>query len=76
MTIAITYTAIPNANASAPGWLPSVTINGKAHGSTYAGTSYSEADALSWAKALAEWWATKYVGDWNITINAGEIEAA
>lgn len=67
MTVAITYTARPNANERA-GYLPSVAVHGNEMCSSYATTGYSEVDALAEAKLIAERQAARYIGDWEISI--------
>jgi len=68
----ISWFAVPNDNRQAGGWLPGYQIDGgHVHGDTWAARGHSKAEAEQLARAKADKEATKYVGDWNVTVRKG-----
>ncbi len=66
--IAITYFAIPNANTRAGGFMPVYQINdGRVHGHEY-GPGYDLEVAEELARQIAEEEASRYIGDWDVTV--------
>ena len=70
-TVRIEYGTTRNANANAGGWLPVYSVNGRHCGSTWAARSYDKDKALAIAKAMAESEASKFIGDWDVSVEAG-----
>ena len=64
--IMIIARAVPNGTGR--GWLPVYTVNGHPHGDTYATTGYSETEALTLARQMAEEEAARYIGDWKVIV--------
>jgi hypothetical protein len=66
--VLVEYGVIRNGNKRAGGWLPRIWTNGRGVGHTWATRSHDRDDALRLAEADARDIATRYIGDWRITV--------
>jgi len=74
--IAITYFAIPNANTRAGGFMPVYQVNdGKICGDEY-GAGYDLEVAEELARQRAEELASRYVGEWDVTVRPSKTKDA
>jgi hypothetical protein len=64
----IEWFVTPNKNDRAGGWLPRYSIDGKDRGDQWASRGYGRAEAEQMARVEAEEEASKYVGDWAVTV--------
>lgn len=65
--IKITYGAIKN-KREGHAWLPMVWEDGRERGDTYAARGYDKDEALRMAERMAQEHASKFVGDWKVTV--------
>jgi hypothetical protein len=65
--VTIYWYAIPNENKARKNWMPVYEENGKQRGSTY-GSGYDLNTALVEAKDMAEEIGSRFVGDWDVTV--------
>jgi hypothetical protein len=68
VTLLVEYGAVRNRNARKGGWLPQVWVNGRERRDVWATRSHDLDDAREMAEALARDEASRYVGDWRITV--------
>lgn len=64
----IRWYVIPNGNKAAGGFLPMVEEDGRQRGDTWSGRGYSKAEAEREAEELAREAASRFVGDWVVTV--------
>lgn len=67
----IRWYAIPNENKAAGGFLPMIEEDGKARGDTWRDRGWSKARAETEAEEWAHRAASRFVGDWNVTVTKG-----
>jgi hypothetical protein len=68
--VEIGYGVVVNACTLSGGWLPVYTVNGRQYGNTYSRHGLDKADAISAARSAAQEEACKYIGDWEVSVNA------
>lgn len=66
--VRIEYGTVRNKNEARGDWLPMVWVDGQERGDTYASRGYDEDEALARAKQEAEETASKYIGDWQVSV--------
>lgn len=71
--IVIEWLAVPNRNQQSGGFLPLTRINGRSQGHLY-GPGESKDDAERSARNDAMILASRYVGDWSVTIRRGTAD--
>lgn len=69
LNVSIVYYIVPN-KAPCGGWLPVYYMDGKQYGSTYSGHTYSEDDAWKVSEADAHECASRFCGDYIVTVTA------
>lgn len=65
--VEIRWHVVPNADTLRGGWMPVYDLDGKQRGSTY-GKGYDLETALQMAKDDAEQEASRYTGDWDVSV--------
>jgi hypothetical protein len=70
----IRWYAIPNGNKTAGGFLPVIEEDGKVRGDTWAGRGYDKGEAEAMAEARAHEAASRFIGDWNVTVRKGRAK--
>lgn len=73
--IVIRFFAIPNTNTTRGGWMPVYEENGRMRGHSY-GTGYGKADAELLAQSAALEAASRYIGDWSVTVRKADDKYA
>lgn len=68
----IAWYAASNKNAMAGGYLPFVDVDGHTHGYSYWSRGYSRDEAEQMAREMAEELASRYVGDWQVTVRPAD----
>lgn len=70
----IRWYAIPNENKASGGFLPVIEEDGKVRGDTWSGRGYGKAEAEAMAEAKAHEAASRFTGDWNVTVRKGRAK--
>ena len=70
----IRWYAIPNGNKVSGGFLPVIEEDGKVRGDTWSGRGYDKAEAEARAEAKAHEAASRFTGDWNVTVRKGRAK--
>jgi hypothetical protein len=73
--IVIRYYVAPNENVARGGFMPLIEVNGRQRGDTF-GTGYDRDEAMVRAEARALEKASRYTGDWQITVRQADDKYA